>query len=161
MTLDPRLPHNAKENAIYGSIICCLTALAMTTFNVTLIGGTTREMLTNIAIYFPVMFVLAMLVEPLLVGRLAEKAMHRLSPATDSGNAKIMFRMVLTVFGMSLVMTTLGNLIVYGSEGLLGRVARDWPRNFLVVLLLEALIVQPIARKVMVALHQRSNAAAV
>ena len=151
MTLDARLPHNPKEGAIYGAVICSLTALFMTTFNVTLSGGSAGD----IAIYFPLMFVLAMLVEPLLVGRLAEKAMQRLSPATDSGNAKIMFRMVFTVFGMSLVMTTLGNLIVFGTEDLLGRLAHDWPRNFLVVLLLEALIVQPIARQVMVRMHAR------
>ena len=151
MTPDPRLPHNPKEGAIYGAVICSLTALCMTTFNVTLNGGSARD----IAIYFPLMFVLAMVVEPLLVGRLAEKAMHRLGPATDSGNAKILFRMVFTVFGMSLVMTTLANLIIFGAEGLLGRLAHDWPRNFFVVMLLEALIVQPIARQVMVRMHAR------
>ena len=154
-TPDPRLPHTPKEGAIYGAVICSLTALFMTTFNVTLHGGSAGDIAKGIATYFPLMFVLAMVVEPLLVGRLAEKAVHRLSPATDSGNAKIMFRMVFTVFGMSLVMTTLANLIIFGTDGLLGRLAHDWPRNFLVVLLLEALIVQPIARQVMLRMHAR------
>jgi hypothetical protein len=161
MPLDNRLPHNAKEGAIYGATICFLTALAMTTFNVLL---STRAVnvpaLQSIALYFPLMFVMAMLVEPLLVGRLAEKAVHRLSPPTDSGNAKILFRMVFTVFGMSLVMTALGNLVVFGADGWLHRVAHDWPRNFLIVLLLEALVVQPIARSVMVRLHRTAGKAA-
>lgn len=161
MSLDDRLPHNAKEGAIYGAIICFLTALVMTTFNVLV---NTREVNTpafqSIAIYFPLMFVIAMLVEPLLVGRLAEKSMHRLSPATDSGNAKILFRLVFTVFGMSLVMTGIGNLIVFGVEGWFSRMVHDWPRNFFIVLLLEALAIQPIARAVMVKLHQNAGTAA-
>lgn len=161
MTLDNRLPHNAKEGAIYGATICFLTALVMTTFNVLLnTGEVSAQALQSIAIYFPLMFVIAMLVEPLLVGRLAEKAMHRLSPSTDSGNAKILFRMVFTVFGMSLVMTGIGNLIFMGMDEWLNRMLHDWPRNFLVVLLLEALLIQPIARAVMVKLHQNAGAGA-
>lgn len=158
MPFDDRLPHNAKEGAIYGGTICFLTALVMTTFNIVVSAPeSAAEALQSIAFYFPVMFVIAMLIEPLLVGRLAEKAMHRLSPATDSTNAKILFRMVFTVFGMSLIMTGMGSLIAFGSDGWLSRMVNDWPRNFFIVLLLEALIVQPIARAVMVKLHQRSR----
>ncbi|QXZ10926.1 DUF2798 domain-containing protein [Comamonas sp. Y33R10-2] len=158
MQQDNRLPHNNKEGAIYGATICSLTALVMTTFNVLIHAQEVNaQTLQSIAFYFPLMFVIAMLVEPLLVGRIAEKAMHRLSPATDSGNAKILFRMVFTVFGMSLVMTGIGNLIAFGAEGWLGRMLHDWPRNFFVVLILEALIIQPIARAVMVKLHQKAG----
>ena len=140
MHLDKRLPHNAKEGALYGGIICCFTALYMTVFNVRLaVGAFNAEAMWAIAKYFPLMFVIAMVVEPLIVGRLAEKAMHTLSPATDSGNAKIMFRMVFTVFGMSLLMTSIGNAIGFGLHGgLLARIAHDWPRNLLVVLVAKA-----------------------
>ncbi len=158
MQLDPRLPHNAKEGAIYGATICFLTALLMTSFNVMLYSQ--GDALQSIAIYFPLMFVIAMVIEPLIVGRLAEKAMNRLSPATDSGNAKILFRMVFTVFGMSLLMTTIGTVISNGSEGLLGRLLNDWPRNFFIVLLAEALLIQPIARAVMVKMHRSAAVAA-
>lgn len=160
MTLDNRLPHTAKEGAIYGAIICFLTALMMTTLNALIIArGANAQALQTIAIYFPLMFVIAMLVEPLLVGRLAEKAMHRLSPATDSGNAKILFRLVLTVFGMSLMMTGIGNLIAVGAQGWFSRMVHDWPRNFFIVLLLETLLIQPIARAVMVKMHQNAGPA--
>ena len=161
MTLDNRLPHNAKEGAIYGATICFLTALVMTTFSVLInTRAVSVQALQSIAIYFPLMFVIAMLVEPLLVGRLAEKAMHRLSPSTDSGNAKILFRMVFTVFGMSLVMTGIGNLIAIGMDGWFSRMVHDWPRNFFVVLLLEALLIQPIARALMVKLHRSAGTGA-
>lgn len=156
MPLDERLPHNAKEGIIYGGTICFLTALVMTTFNVLIhTPNFNLQTIQSIAIYFPVMFVIAMLIEPLLVGRLAEKAMHRLSPETDSGNAKILFRMVFTVFGMSLVMTGIGNAIAFGIDSWLSRMLSDWPRNFFVVLLLEALLIQPIARAVMLQLHRK------
>lgn len=155
---DIRLPHTPKEGAIYGATICALTAFAMTTFNVLLSSqALDTASMKAIAVYFPLMFVIAMLVEPLFVGKLAEKAMHQLSPETDSGNAKIMFRLVFTVFGMSLVMTSIGNLIVFGVEGWLGRMITDWPRNFLVVLILEAALIQPIARAVMVNIHRKSG----
>ena len=157
---DKRLPRNAKEGVLYGGIVCFLTALMMTVFNVALImQGLHAEAWWEIAKFFPLMFVIAMVVEPLIVGRLAEKAMHTLSPATDSGNAKIMFRMVFTVFGMSLLMTSIGNAIGFGLHGgLLARIAHDWPRNFLVVLVAEAVLIQPIARAVMVKLHRQTNA---
>ena len=158
MHQDNRLPHNNKEGAIYGATICFLTALMMTTFNVILhTPEVNAQTLKSIAFFFPLMFVIAMLVGPLLVGRIAEKAMHRLSPATDSGNAKILFRMVFTVFGMSLVMTGIGNLIAFGADGWLNRMLHDWPRNFFIVLILEALVIQPIARAVMVKLHQKTG----
>lgn len=161
MQLDPRLPHNPKEGALYGSIICFFTALYMTVLNVRLaVGAFNVEAFSAIAVYFPLMFVIAMLVEPLLVGRLAEKAMHKLSPPSDSGNAKILFRMVFTVFGMSIVMTGIANAIVFGvNADWWGHVTSQWPRNFVAVLLAEAIIIQPIARAVMVKIHRKQDPA--
>lgn len=162
MQLDPRLPHTAKEGAIYGGIICLLTSCFMTVLNVYLaIGSFNSQTWLAIAKYWPLMFVIAMIVEPMIVGRLAEKAMLRLSPPTDSGNAKILFRMVFTVFGMSLLMTTIANAIVFGVNAeLFDLVRSQWPRNFLIVLIAEALVIQPIARLAMVKLHQQTQIAA-
>jgi hypothetical protein len=159
MHLDKRLPHNAKEGALYGGIICCFTALYMTVFNVRLaVGAFNTEAMWAMAKYFPLMFVIAMLIEPLIVGRLAEKAMHTLSPATDSGNAKILFRMVFTVFGMSVLMTLIANAIVFGVHADLPQhFFMQWPRNFVAVLLAEALLIQPIARAVMVKIHHKQD----
>lgn len=105
--------------------------------------------------WWPMMFVIAMVIEPVLIGRLAEKAMHKLSPPTDSGNAKIMFRLVFTVFGMSLTMTSIGMLLSEGwHANFVTTLSHQWPRNFLIVLLAEAFIIQPIARQAMLKLHQ-------
>ena len=159
MHLDKRLPHNAKEGALYGGIICCFTALYMTVFNVRLaVGAFNAEAMWAMTKYFPLMFVIAMLIEPLIVGRLAEKAMHTLSPATDSGNAKILFRMVFTVFGMSILMTLIANAIVFGVHADLPQhFFMQWPRHFVAVLLAEALLIQPIARAVMVKIHHKQD----
>lgn len=156
MPLDPRLPHTPREGAIYGAIICLLTSLFMTVVNVYLImGGFHLEALLTMLKWWPIMFVIAMVIEPIVIGRLAEKAMHKLSPPTDSGNAKIMFRLVFTVFGMSLAMSSIGIVL---NEGLhtdfIHTLLNQWPRNFLIVLLAEALIIQPIARLAMLKLHQ-------
>lgn len=157
MQLDPRLPHTPKEGALYGSIICFFTALYMTVLNVRLaVGAFNAEAFWAIALYFPLMFVIAMVVEPLLMGRLAEKAMHKLSSPSDSGNAKILFRMVFTVFSMSIAMTGIANAIVFGiNADWWGHFITLWPRNFVAVWLAEALVIQPIARAVMVKIHHR------
>ncbi|AUZ04123.1 hypothetical protein ADP71_03100 [Vitreoscilla sp. C1] len=160
MQLDPRLPHTPREGAIYGAIICFLTSLFMTVLNVYwIMGGLHQQALLAIFKWWPLMFVIAMVIEPMLIGRLAEKAMHKLSPPTDSGNAKIMFRLIFTVFGMSLAMTSIGIML---SKGLHANFAvtlwHQWPRNFFIVLLAEALVIQPIARTAMLKLHQKTIA---
>ncbi|MFC0270405.1 DUF2798 domain-containing protein [Metabacillus herbersteinensis] len=155
MEQETRLPRNGKEGALYGGIICFLTALFMTTLSIILaLGEFNGEVALVILKTLPIMWIIAMILEPLIVGPIAEKLVRTFTEQTDSFNAKILFRIVFTVFGMSLCMTLIGDIVGNGiSSETFSSFLSNWPRNFLIVLLAESLVIQPIARFVMVKLH--------
>lgn len=154
--MDIRLPHTPKEGLLYGGIICTLTVLFMTTFSVIVNEGalTTATFITIIKI-IPLVWVIAMIVEPVVIGRLAEKLVGLMTKKTDSFHAKIFLRIFFTVFGMSLLMTFLGETLANGlTANTFSNASSVWPRNFIIVLLAESLVIQPIARAVMVKIHR-------
>lgn len=152
---ETRLPRNGKEGAIYGAIIVTLTALFMTTLNVFLSDAEFNgDALLMILKIFPIMWIIAMVLEPVLIGRIAEKLVTVFTQPTDSFNAKILFRILFTVIGMSAVMTLLGDIVVNGfSTDIFSNWLSNWPRNFAIVLIAESLVIQPIARFAMVKMH--------
>lgn len=155
MNQEIRLPRNGKEGALYGAIICTLTVLFMTSLNITLAAG---EFNADVALMIlkalPVMWVIVIIIEPVLIGRFAEKLVSQFTEPTDSFNAKIMFRILFTVLGMSFTMTLIGDIAGNGfSSEIVSRFLANWPRNFLIALIAESVVIQPIARLAMVKLH--------
>lgn len=159
MHLEKRLPRNGKEGLLYGTIICTLTAMFMTTLSVILFEGTfNKEVLLTILKMLPIMWIIAMVLEPVLVGRIAEKLVGVFTKPTDSFNAKILFRILFTVLGMSALMTLIGGIVVNGiSSDTFSDWLQNWPRNFVIVLIAESLVIQPIARFAMVKLHESQD----
>ena len=149
-----RLPQNAKEGMLYGAIICAITVIVMSTVNISLeFGKLDTEVLLIILKSLPIVWIIAMLLEVLVVGRIAEKLVHTFSDETDGFNAKTLFTIFFTVIGMSLIMTLIGNILGNGiSLATLGSLSH-WPRNFCIALFCELLIAQPPARFVMKKLH--------
>ncbi|MEK5039400.1 DUF2798 domain-containing protein [Sporosarcina sp. FSL K6-3457] len=155
MKQETRLPRNGKEGALYGTIICTLTVLFMVSLNVILaVGEFNVDVAFTIIKLLPVFWIIAMVIEPVLIGRIAEKLVDKFTKPTDSFNAKILFRIIFTVLGMSICMTLIGEWISngFGSETF-NNFLTNWPRNFLLVLIAESLVIQPIARFAMVKLH--------
>jgi hypothetical protein len=155
MNLETRLPRNGKEGALYGAIICTLTVLFMTSVNVILAAGEfNEEVALRILKTLPIMWIIVMILEPVFIGRIAEKLVGKFTDPTDSFNAKILFRIVFTVLGMSAAMTFIGDIVGNGfSSEIFSNFLTNWPRNFLIVLIAESLVIQPIARLAMVKLH--------
>ena len=155
MNQETRLPRNGKEGALYGAIICTLTVLLMTSLNVILADGEFNEdVALTILKSLPIFWIIAMIIEPVLIGRIAEKLVGKFTKPTDSFNAKILFRILFTVLGMSVCMTLIGDIIGNGfSSEIFSNFLTNWPRNFLIVLIAESLVIQPIARFAMVKLH--------
>ncbi|WP_063847534.1 DUF2798 domain-containing protein [Bacillus sp. FJAT-28004] len=155
MNLETRLPRNGKEGALYGAIICTLTVLFMTSVNVILAAGEfNEEVALTILKTLPIMWIIVMILEPVLIGRIAEKLVGKFTDPTDSFNAKILFRILFTVLGMSAAMTFIGDIVGNGfSSDIFSNFLTNWPRNFLIVLIAESLVIQPIARFAMVKLH--------
>lgn len=155
MHKETRLPRNGKEGALYGAIICTLTVLFMVSLNVLLTAGEfNQESALTIIKLLPVFWIIAMIIEPVFIGRIAEKLVEKFTKPTDSFNAKILFRILFTVIGMSVCMTLIADVIINGfSSEFFSSFLTNWPRNFVIVLIAESLVIQPIARFVMVKLH--------
>ena len=155
MKQETRLPRNGKEGALYGAIICTLTVLFMVSFNVILATGEfNQEAALTIIKLLPVFWIIVMIIEPVFIGRIAEKLVGKFTKPTDSFNAKILFRILFTVIGMSVCMTLIADVILNGfSSEFLSNFLTNWPRNFVIVLIAEGLVIQPIARFAMVKLH--------
>lgn len=157
MHQEARLPQNGKEGFLYGAIIVTLTASLMSTINVMInmpSNATAGETFIEIIKILPVFWVIAMALEAIVVGRIAEALTAKFTAQSDSFNSKIFFRIVFTVFGMSFLMTAIGDVYSNGFDGgFLERFKTAWPRNLLIVFLAESLIIQPIARFAMVKVH--------
>lgn len=155
MKQETRLPRNGKEGALYGAIICTLTVLFMVSLNVILaVGELNQQAALMIIKMLPIFWLIAMIIEPILIGRLAETLVNKFTKPTDSFNAKILFRILFTVLGMSICMTLIADVISNGfSSEIFSNFVTNWPRNFVIVLIAESLVIQPIARFAMVKLH--------
>jgi hypothetical protein len=99
-----------------------------------------------------------MIIEPAIFGRIAEALAEKFTQPTDSFNAKILFRILFTVLGMSAAMTLVGDIVGNGfSSDIFSNWLQNWPRNFVIVLIAESLVIQPIARYAMVKLHDSQD----
>ena len=150
------MPRNVKEGFIYGGVIGALTCIFMATMNISIhMGGVSGEAIVTSLKAFPLVFIIAMIIEPFIVGKIADKLVNVFSLPTDSLTAHIMFRTFFTVIGMSIIMTNVGGILSSGfSREVIKEFPISWPRNFCVAIFLELLIVQTIARNVMKIMHE-------
>jgi len=159
MHFEKRLPRNGKEGLLYGAIISTLTVLFMTSFSIILaVGEFNGEIALAILKTIPIMWIIVMVIEPAIFGRIAEALVAKFTKPTDSFNAKIIYRILFTVLGMSAAMTLIGDIVGNGfSTEIFSNWLTNWPRNFVVVLIAESLVIQPIARFAMVKLHESQD----
>lgn len=159
MQQEKRLPRNGKEGLLYGTIISTLTVIFMTSLMVILSAGEFNgEVAFAILKTLPIIWIIVMIIEPALIGRMAEALTAKFTQPTDSFNAKILFRIVFTVIGMSVIMTFVGDIVGNGFHPeIFSNWLQNWPRNFVIVLLAESLVIQPIARFAMVKLHDSQD----
>ena len=159
MTQEKRLPRNGKEGLLYGAIISTLTVLFMTSFSVIyFVGEFNGDVAMTILKMIPIMWIIVMVIEPVIFGRIAEALVAKFTQPTDSFNAKILFRILFTVLGMSAAMTLIGDIATNGIHSeLFSNWIMNWPRNFVIVLIAESLVIQPFARFVMVKLHESQD----
>ncbi|MBF6634626.1 MAG: DUF2798 domain-containing protein [Planococcus sp. (in: Bacteria)] len=159
MHLEKRLPHNGKEGLLYGGLISTMTVLFMTSFSVIYFAGEfNTDIAWSIVKMLPIMWIIVMIIEPVIFGRLAEALTAKLTTPSDSFNAKILFRILFTVLGMSAAMTLIGDIVGHGFHSeLFSNWLANWPRNFVIVLIAESLVIQPVARFAMVKLHKAQD----
>lgn len=150
------LPRNGREGLVYGAIICAISCIFMATINISInMGGVSKESILLSIKSFPLVFVIAMIAEATLIGKIAEKLVSIFISADDSFNSYIMFRVFFTVIGMSAIMTIVGGILAFGFNfEVIKEFPIAWPRNFCLALFWELIVAQPIARKVMREMHK-------
>ena len=155
MHQENRLPKNGKEGAIFGAIICTLSVLLIGSINIILAaGGFNKDVAMSMLITLPIIWVIVMIIEPVAIGRFAEFLSSKFISPTDGFAARIMFRTLFTVLGMSFTMTIIGDIVGNGFRtDFVAHFLQTWPRNFLIALFLESVVIQPFARFVMVKMH--------
>lgn len=157
---EKRLPQNPKESLLYGSIICLITVLIMLILNVGIaMGKIDIGVIKTILILTPVIWIIAMIIEGLLVGRISEKLVEKFTEPTDGFNTKILFNILFCVTGMSFIMTIVGGMIGAGKLTLEPIITfpSHWPRNFFVAFWCEVLLAQPTARYIMCLIHKNKG----
>lgn len=159
MHLEKRLPRNGKEGLLYGTIISTMTVLFMTTYSAIYFAGEfSGDVAMTILKMLPIIWIIVMIIEPAIFGRIAEALTAKFTKPEDSFNSKILFRILFTVLGMSAAMTLIGDIVGNGFHSdLFNSWLHNWPRNFVIVLAAESLVIQPIARFAMVKLHDAQD----
>lgn len=158
--MELKLPNNKKEGFIYGGIICLITVIVMLSLNIYLNVGTINiDIFLSIIKLIPIIWIVAMVIETFIVGKISEKLVLKFSSKTDGFNAKILFNILFCVTGMSAVMTIVGAIIGSGKISLEPIITfpSHWPRNFFAAFWCEMLLAQPIARKIMEKIHLKQK----
>lgn len=153
-----KLPHNNKEGLLYGGVICLITVIIMLLFNIYLaFGKFNLDVVKCIIKLIPIIWIVAMLIEMFIVGKIAEKLVSKFSSETDGFNARILFNILFCVTGMSAIMTVVGAFIGNGHISLepITTFPSHWPRNFFVAFWCEMLLAQPFARMIMKQIHKK------
>lgn len=112
----------------------------MTFFSVILaVGEFNVEVLMSILKVLPIIWIIVLIIEPTIFGRIAEALVVKFTKLTDSFNSKILFHIIFTVLGMSVAMIFIGDIVGNGfTPEIFSNWLQNWPRNFELYLLQKA-----------------------
>jgi len=150
-----KLPRNKKEFALFMAVISIISvniiAPLITCFEV----GFHMYVWADAIKIIPFIWV-CVIALVLITYKPAEFLTSRIIEEGDSFNSHIVINILCTVFLMSIFLTVIGTWI--GSRQVSMEPIRmffyKWPRNFAISFAIESLIAQPIARVVLLKMHQ-------
>lgn len=150
-----KLPRNKKEFALFLAIISIISvniiAPLITCFEMGFHMYVWADTLTVIPFIW-----LSVIILVLLTFKPAELLTSKLVGKDDSFNSHIIINILCTVFLMSICLTVIGTWIGTGSISMepIRMFFYKWPRNFAISFFVEACIAQPIARFIMIKVHE-------
>ena len=141
------MPRTKREGIFYSAVMAFTMSLFMNLFNTFLHAGVSMQSLGRALLLQPVILAIVMIVESLIVSKLAQKTMKHFVRAKDSVEAHALTRTVCMVTGMSLVMSLIG-LVLAGTplSELPARFVAAWPVNFCMAFWWQILVAGPAAR---------------
>ena len=156
------MPRNKREGLIFGVSMALAMSLFMNIFDTFRHSGVSVEALGHALLLQPVIFAIVMIVENLVVSKLAHRAMKKFVRKGDSSSAQSLAQTVCMVTGMSLVMSAVGLLL---SGAPLVNFVEIWPVNFCVAFFWQIFAAAPTAKFVLkqsrkLSIKQQAQAAA-
>jgi hypothetical protein len=154
-----KLPRNTKEFPLFIAVISILSVNIIAPLITCFEFGFHLSVWVDVLQVIPFIW-LSVIALVLLTFKPAECLTRKIIDSGDSFNAHIVVNILCTVFLMSIFLTVIGTWI--GSRQISIEPVRlffhKWPRNFAISFAVEALFAQPIARFVMLKLHQAKDA---
>lgn len=154
-----KLPRNKKELALFMAIVSVISVNIIAPLITCFEAGFHLYIWMDVLSILPRIW-LAVVAAVVITYVPAEKLTHRIVKEGDSFNAVLAVNILVTVLMLSPILTVVCTWIGtrhISMEPITGFFYR-WPRNFAVALGVEMLVAQPIARRVLLALHRRMDA---
>lgn len=143
----PNLPRSKKEGIIFGIFMVIIMSFCNIIIN---FGGVNAESMTAFGISLPIMFVVAFLVENIIVSPITNAIIGRVYKERSNTSVMVVLNAILIVPLMSLIMTFLGELIGGTPIGeVVSTYLTVWPRNFCIAMFCNLLVAGPLARLVL------------
>ena len=93
------MPRNKKEGIIFGICICAIMVFFMGLLNISIhLGGFNLESIKTNFIAFPVTFIIAFILENLVIGKINHMLLDKFVSESDSKNAYILFNCFLYLY---------------------------------------------------------------
>ncbi|MNP11042.1 hypothetical protein D3C76_1032130 [compost metagenome] len=142
---------NKTETFIFTLIMCALMVLGMSIYNVILLEGLSGTLVRNVLIGYMPAFIIALILDVFIVGKIAKGIAHRIVKDTDPMLKKIMFISFFMVTGMVLLMSFYGAVMHVGfTADLPMAYLSSVGMNFICALPLQILLVGPLTRLIFV-----------
>ena len=153
-----KLPRNGKEFAIFIGVISILSVNIIAPLITCVETGFHMYIWADVLKVSPFIW-LSVIAVVLVTHKPAELLTNKFVEKEDSFYAHIIINTLWTVFLMSILLTVIGTWI--GTRTLsmepIYTFFYKWPRNFAIALAVELCIAQPIARTVMVKIHEATD----
>lgn len=153
-----KLPRNKKEFAIFMAVISVISVNIIAPLITCFEAGFRLSVWAQALHVIPFIW-LSVIALVLLTYKPAEWLTAKIVSQEDSFNAHILANILCTVLLMSVFLTVIGTWIGMGhiSMSPITQFFYKWPRNFSISFAVEACIAQPIARLVMLKMHQAGD----
>lgn len=153
-----KLPRNKKEFALFIAVISVISVNIIAPLITCFEFGFKLAVWADVLKVIPFIW-LSVVLLVLITYKPAEWLTAKIVDEKDSFNSHIVVNILCTVFFMSVFLTVIGTWI--GSRNIslepIKYFFHKWPRNFAISFAVEALVAQPIARFVMLKLHQAND----
>lgn len=159
MYKEKRLPQSAAEGIIFMLVISFISVNTIAPIIMFMEIGLSFQTYGEFFKIMPVMWIIVILLVRFVDGPLIGKIMPKFQGETDGFNARILLNIVMNVTILSLTLTVIGTWVGKReiSTDIFTRFFPTWFRNFGIAFWIEVIVAQPIARFVMVKIHENKK----